>query len=157
MLKLFLLLTAFAVLSLLPHRVLSGNPQIPASGTPPRMCIAIPDKPEPKKPPELPQLTGESNWGLITQGGAANRAIFINGHDRWHVDHGEIRADGMLSLMWIESLTGRRAPGLYTIHPDGSIVGFWNYEDETSKDADGNYRAFTCPDTLREAKKTPDQ
>ena len=130
--KLILDISAFALISALCAATLMAKPERK-------------DAPPPKKEVRLPDISGDSRWGFITQKG---RAITITGHDQWEAS-GEIRADGKLLVTWIPTGTDRAGPGLYEIKANGSIEGSWNYADRVSTDKDGNLQGLTQPDTLR--------
>lgn len=140
--KLIIDLFAFAVLAFGAFVLVSG-----IGAKPERKDRTPAPKAEAKQ--AIPDLAGESRWGFITQKG---RAISITGHDQWEAS-GEIRKDGKLFVTWILTGTERAGPALYTINPDGSITGHWNYSDRVMIDKDGVIQGLTQPDTLRAAAK----
>jgi hypothetical protein len=108
----------------------------------------IPQAEKKPEPPTIKQIAGPCNFGEIKQFG---HVVRIEGCPTWHVDIGQIREDGKLAVVWINDSTGRMADGLYTLNPDGSIEGFWGWQDRVWADDDGVMKGLDCRETLRRA------
>ena len=114
------------------------------------LLLGKPDRPDktPKKPVPIPQIAGDSTWGIISQTG---RAVTVDGHEKWYVKDGEILKDGRVKLLWVQRSDGRLAPSVYTIGKDGSIRGRWAFGDNVTIDKDGEMIGLDQFDTLRAA------
>lgn len=107
---------------------------------------AKPNREIPKKELPPPNIAGPSVYGFIAQEG---RRVAIDGNATWFVEDGEIRKDGKLFVIWIFRSDGRRAPGLYDIHEDGSIKGFWAFGTNVTIGDDGEMIGLNSAETLR--------
>jgi hypothetical protein len=109
---------------------------------------AAPDKPGPKEQPAIPDLAGETNWGLLRQNGSQ---LDISGCPSWSAS-GQINKDGTVSLLWHQlddrQPTGRTAPSHYTIFPD-RLEGRWAYSEDVTVNKDGTLEGPTLSDTIR--------
>ncbi len=119
-------------------------------------ALAKPDREDPaKKPAPIPNVAGQSRWGLIEQAQGSNK-VKIDGHPHWYVEYGEIRKDGKLFVIWILRADGRAAPGLYEIDKDGGITSLWGWGPDCTQDDKGEWHGLTQPDELRPKPMMPE-
>lgn len=105
------------------------------------MMLAL--APLPPGTPKLPDLAGESNWGVVTQKG---RDIAIGGHPCWNAS-GEIRPDGKVHVIWIQNADGRIGRGMYTV--DGKdLTGHWGWDDQVEVSETGEIAGDICSDRI---------
>lgn len=104
-------------------------------------------QPEPK-PPAIPVLVTNTNWGVLTQTG---RKFTIYGHECWEAT-GEIRKDGSVLVLWYNYDRARFAPGVYTIKKDGEMHGEWNFDSDAEIDENGKIVGRTVSDWIYRVK-----
>lgn len=122
-------------------------------------CVASasakPAPPPREKPKPLPvinlEICGPTNWGEFTQTG---RYFTLIGDPSWSAS-GHIRADGKLFVLWILNSDGHEAPSLYTLMPDGSLVGDWGWKEDCEILGNGKIVGDVRPDTIRKVKASP--
>ena len=112
-------------------------------------------KPDRELAPSMPDLAGlkHNNYGVLTTEG---RLVFIRGRQPW-VGHGawQFRADRWeLVVWWIHLDSGSLATGVYVFH-DGFLAGWWQYNEQISRKADGSFEGMTHPDTIYRINGSP--
>ena len=66
-----------------------------------------------------------------------------------------VRDDGRIKVTWTFKSDGRVAPGLYTVEPDGTMIGIWGYGDQVQWEANGELTGTVSPDRIY-AMPTPE-
>lgn len=115
------------------------------------LCLCLAAVPLPgadRDQPMLPDLAGESNWGMVTQEG---RKLEINGHKEWTAT-GEIRDDGTVLLEWIKVKDGRYCPGVYKVE-GRDLQGMWGYQGEIHFDEAGAIQGVLYKDRTYKVKQ----
>ncbi len=92
----------------------------------------------------VPDVSGETNWGTITQTG---KTLSIFGNWTWSAPTGEILEDGKVLVRWWNSDERRPALGLYRIEGE-NLVGFWGWENECEINEEGVLAGSLRSETL---------
>jgi len=92
-----------------------------------------------------------TNWGTMDLGGVN---FELTGHAQWDA-FATVRDDGRIKVTWTFKSDGRVAPGLYTVEPDGTMIGIWGYGDQVQWEANGELTGRVSPDRIY-AMPTPE-
>lgn len=101
------------------------------------MINAKPTKPPVPAEPKAKKIfirKGETNWGFLTHD---NKNLHFRGHMQWNGE-GVVRGDGRIFILWTELPSLKPAPGVYSIQPDGTLIGQWGYANDVDIDDKGN-------------------
>ncbi len=82
----------------------------------------------------IPNLAGDTNWGVIAQTG---RAIQITGHASWFAV-GAIRDDGRVQVVWTLTDESKAGIGVYEVGKDGNLTGHWQWGENATLDKNGD-------------------
>lgn len=120
------------------------------------LVSAISAKPLPAlrvKPAPEPQATliicGPTNWGTFYQNG---RAVSIEGNPSWTFA-GTIRPDGRIQGIWLCEGIEREATAVYSIQPDGSLLGRWGWDARVL--GNGNIDGVTSEERIVAEEREP--
>lgn len=128
------------------------------------IAVAKPTKPLPSKA-EKPVVSRKAasltrlkcmggkltNWGTMDLG---NPTFELTGHIQWDA-FATVREDGKVEVTWTFKSDGKVAPGLYTVEPDGSLLGIWGYGDQVRWEANGELTGRVSSDKIY-AMPTPE-
>lgn len=95
-------------------------------------------------------LCGPTNWGTFSQEG---RFVYLAGDPVWSAA-GKIQPDGRVQIEWVTN-DSRSGLSVYTIQPDGTLVGEWGWTGDCEILGNGNIVGDVRADTIRRVMPVP--